>query len=114
MAPIPGDSAKHQFGTSMPQVGHPPHHSKLPLVFYRFDGTYLLITAMMQKAWSVSDWYFASNPLQGIGGLSGNVCTPPFLRPGWRPACGWPCCRPFSLRGSGPCLPCHTDKYRPR
>ena len=43
--------------------------SKFPLVFYRFDGTYLLITAMMQKAWSVSDWYFTSNPLQGIGGL---------------------------------------------
>jgi hypothetical protein len=44
-------------------------HSKFPLVFYRFDGTYLLITAMMQKAWAVSDWYFTSNPLQGIGGL---------------------------------------------
>jgi hypothetical protein len=44
-------------------------HSKVPLVFYRFDGTYLLITAMMQKAWAVSDWYFTSNPLQGIGGL---------------------------------------------
>src|SRR5262245_48708592 len=44
-------------------------YSKVPLVFYRFDGTYLLITAMMQKAWAVSDWYFTSNPLQGIGGL---------------------------------------------
>jgi hypothetical protein len=44
-------------------------HSKFPLVFYRFDGTYLLITAVMQKAWAVSDWYFTSNPLQGIGGL---------------------------------------------
>jgi len=44
-------------------------HSKFPLVFYRFDGTYLLIVAVMQKAWSVSDWYFTSNPLQGIGGL---------------------------------------------
>ena len=39
------------------------------MVFYRFDGTYLLITAMMQKTWSVSQWYFGSNPLQGIGGL---------------------------------------------
>jgi DNA helicase HerA-like ATPase len=29
MAPIPGDSSKHQFGTSMPQGGHPPHHSIL-------------------------------------------------------------------------------------
>jgi hypothetical protein len=27
MAPIAGDSSKHQFGTSMPQGGHPPHHS---------------------------------------------------------------------------------------
>jgi hypothetical protein len=44
-------------------------HSKIPLVFYRFDGTYLLIAAVMQKTWSVSDWYFTSNPLQGIGGL---------------------------------------------
>jgi hypothetical protein len=44
-------------------------HSKSPLVFYRFDGTYLLVAAVMQKAWSVSDWYFTSNPLQGIGGL---------------------------------------------
>src|SRR6202045_4089191 len=44
-------------------------HSKFPLVFYRFDGIYLLIVAVMQKAWSVSDWYFTSNPLQGIGGL---------------------------------------------
>jgi hypothetical protein len=44
-------------------------HSKSPLVFYRFDGTYLLITAVMQQAWAVSDWFFTSNPLQGIGGL---------------------------------------------
>jgi hypothetical protein len=44
-------------------------HSKIPLVFYRFDGTYLLIAAVMQKAWSVSDWFFTSNPLQGIGGM---------------------------------------------
>src|SRR5712691_3167410 len=44
-------------------------HSKFPLVFYRFDGIYLLIAAVMQKTWSVSDWYFTSNPLQGIGGL---------------------------------------------
>src|SRR5262249_9690325 len=44
-------------------------HSKSPLVFYRFDGTYLLIASLMQKVWSISDWYFTSNPLQGIGGL---------------------------------------------
>jgi hypothetical protein len=44
-------------------------HSKSPLVFYRFDGIYLLIAAAMQKTWSLSDWYFTTNPLQGIGGL---------------------------------------------
>src|SRR4030095_15283923 len=25
--PVPGDSQEHQRGTSMPQGGHPPHHS---------------------------------------------------------------------------------------
>jgi hypothetical protein len=35
-------------------------HSKSPLVFYGFDGIYLLIAAVMQKTWSVSDWYFTS------------------------------------------------------
>src|SRR5437870_2733683 len=25
--PVPGDSREHQLGTSMPQGGHPPHHS---------------------------------------------------------------------------------------
>src|SRR6266545_5492284 len=25
--PVPGDSLEHQLGTSMPQGGHPPHHS---------------------------------------------------------------------------------------
>src|SRR5437867_1151860 len=25
--PVPGDSPEHQLGTSMPQGGHPPHHS---------------------------------------------------------------------------------------
>ena len=44
-------------------------HSKSPLVFYRFDGIYLLITTVMQKTWSVSNWYFTSNPIEGIGGL---------------------------------------------
>jgi len=44
-------------------------HSKSPLVFYRFDGTFLLIEAAMKKVWSVSDWYFTTNPLQAIGGL---------------------------------------------
>ena len=44
-------------------------YSKSPLVFYRFDGIYLLIAAAMQKVWSASNWYFTTNPLQGIGGL---------------------------------------------
>jgi len=44
-------------------------HSKWPLVFYRFDGIFLLIFATMQKTWSLGGWSFTSNPLQGIGGL---------------------------------------------
>ena len=43
---------------------------KLPLLFYRFDGTYLLILAHMQKTWASSPLAFVSNPLQGIGGLA--------------------------------------------
>src|SRR5215471_6055162 len=35
MAPFPGDSSKHQFGTSMPQGGHPPHHSITSLAISR-------------------------------------------------------------------------------
>src|SRR5262245_31656823 len=42
---------------------------KTPLVFYRFDGTYLLIMAAMQKTWGIGGWDFTTNPLQGIGGL---------------------------------------------
>ena len=42
---------------------------EVPMVFYRFDGIYLLITTVMQKTWSVSNWYFTSNPIEGIGGL---------------------------------------------
>src|SRR5262249_25196496 len=44
-------------------------HPKFRLVFYRFDGTYLLILAAMQKKWSNAGLDFTSNPLQGIGGL---------------------------------------------
>jgi hypothetical protein len=43
-------------------------HSKSPLVFFRFDGSQLLITAAMQRDWSIGGWLFTSNPLQGIGG----------------------------------------------
>src|SRR5215471_11365719 len=35
MAPFPGDSSKHQFGTSMPHGGHPPHHSITSLAISR-------------------------------------------------------------------------------
>jgi len=44
-------------------------NSKSPLLFYRFDGTYLLYVATMQKIWSVGGWTIGSNPLQGIGGM---------------------------------------------
>lgn len=43
--------------------------SKWPLVFYRFDGIYLLILSAMQQVWSLGGWNFTTNPLQGIGGL---------------------------------------------
>jgi hypothetical protein len=45
-------------------------YSKLPLVFYRHDGTYLLTLAAMQKTWAITGWNVTSNPLQGIGGLA--------------------------------------------
>jgi hypothetical protein len=44
-------------------------YSKSPLVFYRFDGSQLLIMAAMQRDWQIDGWDFTSNPLQGIGGL---------------------------------------------
>src|SRR6266702_4441482 len=37
MAPVPGDSSKYQFGTSMPQGGHPPHHSMTSSASSRSD-----------------------------------------------------------------------------
>jgi hypothetical protein len=43
--------------------------SKSPLVFYRFDGTYLLMFATVENVWSIGGWDFTTNPLQGIGGL---------------------------------------------
>src|ERR1700730_16530364 len=57
------------FAISLSVLSFIAFQSKFPVVFYRFDGTYLLITATMQKTWQVSQWYFGSNPLQGIGGL---------------------------------------------
>lgn len=44
-------------------------YSKSPLVFYRFDGSQLLIIAAIQNDWSIGGWEFTSNPLQGIGGF---------------------------------------------
>ena len=44
-------------------------YSKSPLVFFRFDGSQVLIMAAIQRDWAVSGWDFTSNPLQGIGGL---------------------------------------------
>jgi hypothetical protein len=43
---------------------------KSPLVFYRYDGTFILILARMQEIWASSLLAFVSNPLQGIGGLA--------------------------------------------
>ena len=57
------------FAVSLLALSPLAFHSKWPLVFFRFDGIYLLIFATMQKAWSIGGWDFTSNPLQGIGGL---------------------------------------------
>jgi hypothetical protein len=54
---------------SLLTLGPIAFHSKSPQVFYRFDGSYLLILAAMQKVWSLGSWNFTSNPLQGLGGL---------------------------------------------
>ncbi len=43
--------------------------TKWPLVFFRFDGAFLLILGAMQKTWSIGGWDFTTNPLQGLGGL---------------------------------------------
>jgi len=57
------------FAISLLTLSSIAFQSKSPLVFYRFDGTYQLIVAGMQKKWSIGAWSFTSNPLQGIGGL---------------------------------------------
>jgi hypothetical protein len=58
------------FGISLLTLSPIAFHFKSPLVFYRFDGTYLLILARMQETWASSRLDFVSNPLQGIGGLA--------------------------------------------
>src|SRR5712691_2560775 len=57
------------FGVSLLTLSLLVFYSKSPLVFYRFDGTYLLILATMQNVWTGGGPDFVSNPLQGIGGL---------------------------------------------
>src|ERR1700689_3006058 len=44
-------------------------YSKSPLVFFRFDGSQLLIMAAMQRDWGIGVWNFTSNPIKGIGGM---------------------------------------------
>ena len=44
-------------------------YSKSPLVFFRFDGTFLLIWATMEKYWATDTVDFTSHPLQGLGGF---------------------------------------------
>ncbi|PWT74100.1 MAG: hypothetical protein C5B46_04580 [Proteobacteria bacterium] len=44
-------------------------HSKSSLLFFRFDGTYLLVTAITQSIWTTDAWSIGINPLQGIGGM---------------------------------------------
>jgi hypothetical protein len=57
------------FAVSLLALSPLAFHSKLPLLFYRFDGTYLLYVATMQNVWSIGGWNIGSNPLQGIGGM---------------------------------------------
>src|SRR5262249_32603224 len=57
------------FAVSLLALSPLAFHSKSPLLFYRFDGTYLLVTATIQKIWSTGGWNIGSNPLQGIGGM---------------------------------------------
>src|SRR5262249_18321478 len=58
------------FAVSLLTLSPVAFYFKSPLVFYRFDGTYLLILARMQETWASSRLAFVSNPLQGIGGLA--------------------------------------------
>jgi hypothetical protein len=57
------------FAVSLLALSPLAFHSKWPLVFFRFDGIFLLIFATIQKTWSIGGWDFTSNPLQGISGL---------------------------------------------
>jgi hypothetical protein len=45
-------------------------YAKAPVVFYRFDGTFLLILAAMERTWAAHWWKLTTNPLQGLGGLA--------------------------------------------
>ena len=57
------------FAISLLTLSSIAFHSKSPVIFYRFDGTYQLMMAATKKTWTVGPWSFTSNPLQGIGGL---------------------------------------------
>src|SRR3984893_13846595 len=87
------------FAISLLIVSPIAFHSKSPLVFYRFDGIYLLITTVMQKTWSVSNWYFTSNHIDGIGGFE--LAQQNDMHPGtwcilhWHPTIGPTALSPF-------------------
>jgi hypothetical protein len=57
------------FAVSLLALSPLAFHSKLPLLFYRFDGTHVLVTAITQKIWSSAPWTIGNNPLQGLGGM---------------------------------------------
>jgi hypothetical protein len=57
------------FAISLLTLSSIAFHSKSPVIFYRFDGTYQLMITATKKTWSLGTWSFTSNPLQGIGGL---------------------------------------------
>jgi hypothetical protein len=57
------------FAVSLLALSALAFHSKSPVLFYRFDGTYLLVFATTQKIWSTGVWNIGNNPLQGIGGM---------------------------------------------
>jgi hypothetical protein len=58
------------FAVSLLALSPLAFYSKTPLVFYRFDGTFLLIAAAMQNTWGLGGWNFTTNPLEGLGGLA--------------------------------------------
>src|SRR5262249_2842913 len=74
MAPIPGDSSKHQFGTSMPQGGHPPHHSITSSARAR-GGTFSKMRPKQTPAVVIAR--LNRTGVRGMVGLGGCQQTPP-------------------------------------